>query len=102
MHSWKDRFAVQAQNMEKKKMKIVVLNGSYRKKGTVASLLGCVAEPLAAEHEVEWVDVCKLNMHYCTTCMVCREKETCIKKSHEISSALRAKARRLGEKLLEG
>ncbi len=59
-------------------MKIVVLNGSYRKKGTVASLLGCVAEPLADEHEVEWIDVCKLNMHYCTTCMVCREKETCI------------------------
>jgi len=59
-------------------MKILVLNGSYRKSGTVASLLKCVTEPLSTEQEVEWIDVCKLNMQYCTTCMVCREKETCI------------------------
>jgi hypothetical protein len=37
-----------------------------------------VVEPLAAEHEVEWIDVCRLTMQYCTTCMACREKETCI------------------------
>ncbi len=59
-------------------MKMLVLNGSYRKSGTVASLLKYVAEPLSAEHEIEWIDVCKLNMKYCTTCMACREKETCI------------------------
>ena len=59
-------------------MKILVLNGSYRKSGTVASLLKYVTEPLSAEHEIEWIDVCKLNMKYCTTCMVCREKKTCI------------------------
>jgi hypothetical protein len=59
-------------------MKILVLNGSYRKSGTVVSLLKCVTEPLSSEHEIEWIDVCKLSMKYCTTCMVCREKETCI------------------------
>jgi hypothetical protein len=59
-------------------MKILVLNGSYRKNGTVASLLKCVTEPLSSEHELEWIDVCKLNMKYCTTCMICREKERCI------------------------
>lgn len=59
-------------------MKILVLNGSHRKNGTVASLLKSVTEPLSAEHEIEWIDVCELNMKYCTTCMVCREKETCV------------------------
>ena len=59
-------------------MKILVLNGSYRQSGTVASLLKYATEPLSAKHEIEWIDVCKLNMKYCTTCMVCREKETCI------------------------
>jgi multimeric flavodoxin WrbA len=59
-------------------MKILVLNGSPRKNGTVASLLKAVAEVLPAENEVEWIDVCKLNMKYCTACMVCREKEVCV------------------------
>ncbi len=59
-------------------MKILVLNGSPRKSGTVASLLKAVTEPLSAEHEVEWIDVYKLNMKYCTACMGCRKKETCI------------------------
>jgi putative NADPH-quinone reductase len=61
-----------------KKMKILVLNGSPRKNGTVVSLLKAVTDPLLAEHEVDWIDVFKLNMKYCTACMVCREKETCI------------------------
>lgn len=59
-------------------MKILVLNGSSRRNGTVASLLKAVTESIPAEHEIEWIDVCKLNMKYCTACMVCREKETCI------------------------
>ncbi len=59
-------------------MKILVLNGSPRKNGTVASLLKSVTEPLSAEHDIEWIDVCKLNVKYCTACMACREKETCI------------------------
>ena len=59
-------------------MKILVLNGSPRLSGTVASLLKSVTEPLSSEHEVEWIDVCNLNMKFCTSCMVCREKEICI------------------------
>ncbi len=59
-------------------MKILVLNGSPRKNGTVASLLKAATESLSAEHDVEWIDVCRLNMKYCTACMVCREKETCV------------------------
>jgi multimeric flavodoxin WrbA len=59
-------------------MKILVLNGSPRQRGTVAGLLRAVTGPLAAEHEIEWIDACQLNMRYCTGCMVCREKETCI------------------------
>ena len=59
-------------------MKILVLNGSPRPNGTVASLLEFVTEPLSAEHEIEWIDVCQLYMKYCTSCMVCRERETCI------------------------
>ncbi|MGM0787962.1 MAG: flavodoxin family protein [Thermodesulfobacteriota bacterium] len=59
-------------------MKILVLNGSSRKSGTVASLLKSVIEPLSDGHDIEWIDLCKLNMKYCTACMACREKETCI------------------------
>jgi hypothetical protein len=59
-------------------MKILVLNGSPRPNGTVASLLKAVTEPLSTGHDIEWIDVCGLHMKYCTACMACREKETCI------------------------
>ena len=59
-------------------MKIVVLNGSPRKNGTVASMLKSISEPISADHDIDWIDVCKLNMNYCTACMACREKEKCI------------------------
>jgi len=59
-------------------MKILVLNGSPRQRGTVSALLKAVTGPLGAEHEIEWIDACQLNMGYCTGCMVCREKETCV------------------------
>ena len=59
-------------------MKIVILNGSYRKKGSVAALLNAVAAPLSDAHEIRWVDVCRLDMKYCTTCMKCRTKEACV------------------------
>jgi len=59
-------------------MKILVLNGSPRQNGTVVSLLKAITEPLSAEHQVQWIDVCRLNMKYCTACMVCREKLKCV------------------------
>jgi NAD(P)H-dependent FMN reductase len=74
-------------------MKILVLNGSPRKNGTVVSLLKAVIEPLATGHEVEWIDVSNLNMKFCTACMTCREKETCILPEDD--------AHRVGEKIKE-
>jgi len=59
-------------------MKILVLNGSPRKNGMVASILKAIVEPIAKEHIVEWVDVSKLKMKFCIGCMACREKERCI------------------------
>ncbi|MGM0395210.1 MAG: NAD(P)H-dependent oxidoreductase, partial [Thermodesulfobacteriota bacterium] len=43
-------------------MKIVILNGSPRKNGTVATLLKAVTEPLSTTHETQWIDVCRLDM----------------------------------------
>lgn len=59
-------------------MKILVLNGSPRQNGTVATLLKSVTESLSTRHDIEWIHVCKLKMKYCTACMACREKEKCI------------------------
>jgi len=59
-------------------MKILVLNGSPRQNGTVASLLKSVTESLSTRHDIEWIHVCKHKMKYCTACMACREKEKCI------------------------
>jgi putative NADPH-quinone reductase len=59
-------------------MKIVILNGSPRKNGTVSTLLKAVAAPLSTPHETEWIDVCRLDMKFCTACMTCRDKGTCV------------------------
>jgi multimeric flavodoxin WrbA len=40
-------------------MKVLVLNGSPRKKGTVAKMLKIIVEPLSNDHEIEWIDVCQ-------------------------------------------
>lgn len=59
-------------------MNVLVLNGSPRLNGSVASLLRAVVEPLAGKHEVTWVDVCSLEMGFCRGCMVCRERGMCV------------------------
>jgi multimeric flavodoxin WrbA len=59
-------------------MKVLVLNGSPRREGTVASLLKAVIKTVSAEHDIEWIDACRLDMKFCTGCMACREKEHCI------------------------
>jgi len=58
-------------------MKILALNGSPRKNGTVASLIKAITDSLPRESHVEWVDVYDLRMKPCTACMVCRTKEVC-------------------------
>lgn len=59
-------------------MKLLVLNGSPRKNGTVATLLKCITEGALPDTEVEWINVCELNMEHCTACMACREKKRCV------------------------
>lgn len=74
-------------------MKVLVLNGSPRKKGTVATLLRAVADGAAEKHEVEWIDLYGLDMKPCIACMKCRPDNVCILPwdgAHEI-----------GEKIME-
>ena len=59
-------------------MKILVLNGSPRKKGTVATLLKAIADGAAERHEVEWIDVYALKMKPCIACMKCRPDKECV------------------------
>ncbi|MBM4293779.1 MAG: flavodoxin family protein [Deltaproteobacteria bacterium] len=59
-------------------MKVLILNGSPRKQGTVATLLRAVAEGAAQKHEVEWVDVYDLKMRPCLGCMKCRPEGECV------------------------
>jgi hypothetical protein len=59
-------------------MKILVLNGSPRKRGTIAKLLKAVAEGAKEKgDDVEWVDVYDLHMKPCTACMKCRPDGPC-------------------------
>lgn len=59
-------------------MPILILNGSPRKKGTVASLLKSVSESASQKHEVEWIDVYDLKMKPCIACMKCRPDNACV------------------------
>lgn len=74
-------------------MKILVLNGSPRQNGMIVSLLKAVTGPLPAGPDVEWIDVNKLSMKYCTGCMACRDKGTCILPEDD--------AHRVGKKIQE-
>ena len=58
-------------------MKLLVLNGSPRKRGTVATLLRAVADGARQRHEVEWIDVYDLTMKPCRACMKCRPDGEC-------------------------
>jgi len=58
-------------------MKILVLNGSPRKHGTVATLLRAVVDGLAERHQVDWIDVYDLEMRPCMACMKCRSDGEC-------------------------
>jgi len=59
-------------------MKILVLNGSPRKKGSVATLLKAVVEGVHEKHEIEWVNVYDLKMQPCVACMKCRPNNECV------------------------
>lgn len=59
-------------------MRILVFNGSPRKKGTVATLLKVVADGAAERHKVEWIDVYDLETRPCIACMKCRPDWECV------------------------
>lgn len=74
-------------------MKILVLNGSPRKQGTVATLLRAVADGASARHDVDWVDVYDLDMAFCVGCMKCRPDGECvlpIDGAHELGRRIKA------------
>ncbi|MBT4641882.1 MAG: flavodoxin family protein [Deltaproteobacteria bacterium] len=58
-------------------MRILILNGSPRKKGTVATLLKSMSVALAKKHEVEWINVYDLKIKPCIACMRCRPDGEC-------------------------
>lgn len=64
-------------------MKILVLNGSPRKKGTIATLLRAVVEGAVKEHDVEWIDVYDLKMQPCIACVKCRPDGECVLKEDD-------------------
>ncbi|MBU2650238.1 MAG: flavodoxin family protein [Bacteroidetes bacterium] len=59
-------------------MKTIVLNGSPKKSGTIASLLTFVTEGMGSNDQTEWVNVYELSMKPCIGCMKCRETDTCV------------------------
>jgi multimeric flavodoxin WrbA len=74
-------------------MKVLVLNGSPKKKGTVATLLRAIAEGAQEKHELEWVDLYSLDMKPCIACMKCRPDKICVLPSDD--------AHIIGEKIKE-
>lgn len=58
-------------------MRILVINGSPRKKGKIAAMLHAVADS-AASADVHWIDVNDLKLRPCTGCMKCRASGTCV------------------------
>ncbi len=58
--------------------KILVLNGSPRKDGTVYTLLKEIIKGSKENNEIEWIDIYDLQMRPCVACMKCRTKEKCV------------------------
>lgn len=60
-------------------MKIVILNASPRPKGNISSMLKEMGEELVAGGaDVEFIDVCKLQVRPCIGCMKCRSERKCV------------------------
>lgn len=58
--------------------RLLVLNGSPRKDGTVATLLKAVVEGLPSGWQRNWVDASRLQMAPCSGCMECRRRGECV------------------------
>lgn len=71
-------------------MKILILNASPRPKGNVSSMLKAMKEELAsADAEVEFIDVCKLQVRPCSGCMKCRSERKCALAEDDSQKVLR-------------
>lgn len=76
-------------------MKILIINGSYRKKGATALVLNEIYQLLKKRDdiEVQYIDVSNLHLNFCIGCGECYKKGKCIfhddieKLSLEISEA---------------
>jgi len=76
-----------------KVMKTLVLNGSPKKSGTIATLLKFVTNGMECSDHLEWVDVYDLSMKPCVGCMKCRQTEYCVLPEDD--------AQRVGRKIKE-
>ena len=59
-------------------MQVLILNGSPRKKGTVATLLKSISDGASQKNDVEWINIYGLKMKPCVGCMKCRPDGECI------------------------
>lgn len=57
---------------------ILVLNGSPRQNGTVATLLKSVVEGMPADRETGWIDLYDQRIAPCIGCMKCRPDGDCV------------------------
>ena len=59
-------------------MKTLILNGSPKKSGTIASMLKLFAGVQENAGDIEWIDLYDLSMKPCLGCMKCRQTEHCV------------------------
>ena len=58
-------------------MNILILNGSPRRNGVLAQLLGEIAKNIPSQNSVEIINVYDLAVKPCIACMACRTKGVC-------------------------
>jgi len=63
---------------ERNLMKAVILNGSPRKNGRIATILAAVGEALSESGQVQRFDAYNLQVKPCLGCMKCRPNSNCI------------------------
>ena len=59
-------------------MKVLILNGGPRKKGTTSQILDKISEGAKEKHEVEMVQVYDLKLKPCMGCLKCRPDKECV------------------------
>jgi len=73
-------------------MRILILNGSPRRKGVTSTLLAELAAAIDGKHEVDIVRIHDLHMKPCIGCLKCRPDRACIlprDDAHSLAEAVR-------------